>query len=195
LTDVDSDWTEYYDEHEGREPRELLLSVLGSFDRPGEAVDLGCGAGVETLAMIERGWSVFAIDREEEAIRRVRARVPEGVATRLRTAISRMEDVEISPADLVWASYSLFFCQPDRFPELWSRLTAAIRPGGSFAGELLGDRDTWANDEDDPLVSFRIDEARALFHGFTIERFDEEEKEDEPGPKWWHVFHVIARRP
>ena len=155
---------------------------------------MGCGSGIETLALLEGGWSVFASDREPEAIRRVRARVPDGLADRLRTDVSAMEDVEIPPADLVWASYSLFFCLPDRFPDVWSRLTATIRPGGRFAGELLGDRDTWANDPEEPLVSFPVDRARSLFDGFEIERFDEEEKQDEPGPKWWHVYHVIARR-
>jgi SAM-dependent methyltransferase len=189
---VDEGWTWYYERHEGREPREMLLEALAAFDRPGEAVDLGCGSGIDAVAMLELGWSVFAVDLQDDAIERVRARVPAELAPRLRTLVSRMEDVELPAADLVWASFSLFFCRPDRFADVWAKVTAAIRPGGWFAGQLLGERDTWAPQHD--ISAFAIDEARALFDGFEIERFEEEEKEDEPGPKHWHVFHVVARR-
>jgi len=195
VDDLNESWTGYYDEQEGRAPRPMLLEVLSAFDAPGEAVDLGCGAGIETTAMLERGWSVFATDRQDEAIRRTAARATgAGVADRLTTRLAPMERVDLPPADLVWASYSLFFCDPDRFGDVWSRVTGAIRPGGRFAGQILGDRDTWAR-QLDGISSFTIEEARALFDGFDVERFDEEEKEDEPGPKWWHVFHVVARKP
>jgi SAM-dependent methyltransferase len=191
-----SEWTEYYDENEDRAPREMLLDVLDGFGGEAhEVVDLGCGSGIDTLAMLERGWSVFAIDAEEEAIRRVRERVPSKLAPRLRTLVSRMEEVELPPADLVWASFSLFFCHPDRFDEVWRRVRGSIRPGGRFGGELLGDRDTWAPEDD--VSAFTIDEARALFEGFELERFEEEEEDGEAcsGPKHWHVFHAVARRP
>jgi SAM-dependent methyltransferase len=190
------EWTEYYDENEDRAPREMLLDVLDAFGpEEHQAVDLGCGSGIDTLAMLERGWSVFAIDAEEEAIGRVRKRVPSSLAPRLGTLVSRMEEVELPSADLVWAGFSLFFCHPDRFGEVWQRVRGAIRPAGRFAGELLGDRDTWAPKDD--MSAFTIDEARALFEGFELERFEEEEEDGEAcsGPKHWHVFHAAARRP
>ena len=106
-----------------------------------------------------------------------------------------MEEAVLPPVDLVWASYSLFFCDPGRFPDLWGRIGAAIRPGGRFAGELLGDRDTWAALEDRTALS-RV-AAEVLFTGWTVERFEEEENDGEAcgGPKHWHYFHVVARPP
>lgn len=192
-----SEWTEYYEEHEGREPREMLLEVLEAFGAGEErsAVDLGCGAGIDTLAMLRRGWRVFAVDAEEEAIERVRRRVPGTVSGRLTTAVSRMEGVELpAGVDLVWASFSLFFCRPDAFGDVWGRILAAIRPGGRFAGELLGDRDTWAPEDD--ISAFTRDEARSLFTGLDIERFDEEEEDGTATSeeKHWHLFHVVARK-
>jgi tellurite methyltransferase len=191
----DWDWTGYYDEFDDREPRALLLDVLDSFG-PGEheAVDLGCGQGVDTLAMLERGWSVVAIDAQDEAIRRVRRRVGPDLADRLRTVVSPMEEVELPPADLIWASFSLFFCDPARFANVWDRIAGAIRSGGRFAGQLLGDRDTWASRSD--ISSFRIEAARSLFdRAYLLERLDEEEKDDEDDDgKHWHVFHLVARR-
>jgi tellurite methyltransferase len=194
------DWVGYYDEQGEREPRDLLLQVLASFDREGRtgsAVDLGCGQGIDTAEMLRRGWEVVAIDATQEGIRRLQRRIPEDHASRLRTVVTPMQDVEIPSADLVHASFSLPYCPPELFPRLWSDLRAAIRPDGRFAGELFGDRDTWAATERD-MAFFDIGSARDLFDGMEIESFEEEESEDEGWGdeiKHWHVFHVIARRP
>ncbi len=183
-------WSDYYAANEGRAPRDQLLEVLGRFAEPGNAVDLGCGAGIDTLAMLDRGWRVLAVDAEAEAIDRVRHRA--GERPGLETRIWPMEEVELPSADLVWASYSLFFCDPARFPDVWTRIRTAVRPGGRFAGELLGERDTWASRDDG--TSMTRTQAEALFEGWTVERFEEEENDGEAcsGPKHWHLFHVIA---
>jgi len=192
------DWVGYYDEQADREPRDGLLDVLRRFEGEGrgrgQAVDLGCGQGFETAELLRRGWDVLAVDATEEGIRRLRRRVGD-VGPRLRTVVSRMEDVDVPPVDLVHASYSLPFCRRSVFPRLWDDIRAAIRPGGRFAGELFGDRDTWASTEDD-MTFFEIDAARALFDGMELESFDEEEMEDDGWSemKHWHVYHVIARR-
>ena len=193
---VNSGWSSYYEKNEDRAPREMLLEVLDAFDEGKHtAIDLGCGHGVDTLAMLERGWSVFATDAEDEAIRRVLSRVPASLAPRLETVVAPMELVDLPHADLVWASFSLFFCRPDSFPDVWAKVQEAVVPGGRFAGELLGERDTWAPNAD--ISAFTRDDALALLAGFEIERFDEEDEDGDAcsGPKHWHVFHTVARRP
>jgi SAM-dependent methyltransferase len=191
------DWTGYYDAQQAREPRELLLQVLGSFEREqrvGTAVDLGCGDGTDSVALLSRGWEVLSIDAQEEAIRRVRERIPEELAPRATTVVSPMESAHLPAADLIFASFSLPFCPPQAFPDLWMRIRTALRPGGRFAGELFGDRDTWASD---PSMTFHdVDAARERFDGMDVESFVEEEEDGEAfsGPKHWHVFHAIARR-
>ena len=191
-------WIGYYDSQKGREPRELLSEVLRSFDaegRIGSAVDLGCGDGTDSLALLEHGWDVLSIDAQDDAIRRLRARLTDDVAARSTTVVSPMQAVDLPRADLVFASFSLPFCPPEAFPDLWARIRASLRPGGRFAGELFGDRDTWASD---PEMTFHdVGAARALFDGLELESFVEEEEDGEAfeGPKHWHVFHVIAKRP
>src|SRR2546427_4209045 len=140
-------WSDYYAANKDREPRDMLLNTLDSFETPGEAVDLGCGAGIDTVAALERGWRVLATDAEEEAIALLRQRLPPSLVPRLRTRVARMEDLELPEVDLVWAGFSLFFCRPDRFYDVWTKIRRAIVPGGRFAGQILEDRDSWASDE------------------------------------------------
>jgi SAM-dependent methyltransferase len=188
-------WTDYYEANDARPPRELLLGALDRFEHPGDAIDLGCGAGIDTAAMLGRGWSVVATDEQPEAIDRLRRRIPAGSESRLRTEVTPMETFEPPGSDLVWASFSLFFCDPDRFADVWARLLAALRPGGRFAGQLLGDRDSWAGDEG--ITWFDRAGVDRLLEPLTVERFMEEDEDGSAcsGPKHWHVFHVVARAP
>jgi SAM-dependent methyltransferase len=192
------DWVGYYDTQAGREPRELLVRVLGHFQREGRvgnALDLGCGDGTDTVELLSRGWEVVSVDAQEVSIRRVREKIPPEAAARSTTIVSAMEDVSLPGSDLVLASFSLPFCRPDAFADLWRRLRSSLHPGGRFAGELFGDRDSWASDPD--MTFHDAGAAKALFDGLEVESFEEEEEEGEAfdGPKHWHVFHVIARRP
>src|SRR4029453_816712 len=115
----DPTWSDYYEANDGRQPRDVLLEVLSTRADPGDAVDLGCGSGIDTLAMLSRGWRVFAVDAEEEAIDRLRGRVPLELHGHLRTAVAPMEEVELPRADLLLPSFSLFFCDPGGFADLW----------------------------------------------------------------------------
>lgn len=205
------DWVAYYDAVAGKPPRETLLMALGRFDAESAAsavrgsewplaVDLGAGEGRDTAELLRRGWRVIAIDDHPDGLRRLRERRDAEVASAL--ADGRLEirragfcGVELPRCDLVNASFSLPFCHPEGFAELWRKITAALGPGGRFAGQLFGDRDSWATIEDRTHLN-RAD-AIGLFEGFVLEHFQEE---DRPGQdaqshhKHWHVFHVVAKK-
>ena len=80
---ADDTWVRYYQAVQGREPRPLFVAALAafetdSFDPAGaQAVDLGCGDGTETLALLAKGWRVFAVDQEPAAISRLLTAAPE----------------------------------------------------------------------------------------------------------------------
>jgi tellurite methyltransferase len=186
------DWTRYYDAA-GVEPRETLLDAVRRFDAPGLAVDLGCGTGRDTLELLRRGWHVLAVDAQEEALRRLRAAV--GGYERLETQVATFDDAALPQCDLVNASFSLPFCPPDRFDELWARIGDALRPGGRFCGQLFGERDGWSGN---PSLTFHTHaEVDRLLTGYEVERVDEEEEDSTTvvgDAKHWHLFHVVARK-
>src|SRR5690606_31236708 len=133
------------------------------------AIDLGCGAGIETMALLEQGWSVRAIDQQPEAISAVPARASADRASRLKTQTASFENVELPPADLIWAGLSLPFCPPEHFPQLWRKITESLRAGGRFAGDFFGVRHAWAGEKS---MTFHTEEqVRALCAPLRVEYF------------------------
>ncbi|MEZ4677849.1 MAG: class I SAM-dependent methyltransferase [Caldilineaceae bacterium] len=167
----ESDWAAYYDARQGRPPRPLLLNALGRFVDGAKgrrfAIDLGCGEGTDTRALLQRGWKVLAIDREPEAIARVQTMTPPALHPQLQTAIAAFEEVTLPNTDLLYAGYSLPFCPPPHFGLLWQKIVRAINPGGRFVGQIFGDRDEWRTNQ---RMTFLTEAAtRALFTGFVLE--------------------------
>lgn len=157
------------------------------------AVDLGCGTGRDTLALLERGWRVHAIDAQQEAIDRLLAVAP--ATDRLRVQVATFADAVWPACDLVNASYALPFCPPTEFPRMWRRIVSSLRPGGRFAGQLFGDRDGWSGQAEMTFQTRK--QAERLLAGFELEHFDEREEDGQTAvgePKHWHLFHVVARK-
>ena len=118
-------WTDYYESQGDRAPRDLLVSTLDAFG-PGarDAIDLGCGTGIETVAILGRGWRVFAVDAEQVGMDRLLLRASPPERERLHAQVGSIEDVELPTADLVWAGYSMFFIPPQRFATTWGSIRA-----------------------------------------------------------------------
>ncbi|WP_203836546.1 class I SAM-dependent methyltransferase [Winogradskya humida] len=184
----DDHWTKYNGTQTGRPVRPLLRDAM-SMAGPGggrTAIDLGCGAGIESKALLDAGWTVHAID---------------GVPLmdsheRLTVDVRHFAELDSLPAaDLIYAGYSLPYQPPDSFRRVWTLMLESLRPGGVLAVNLFGENDSWAGDESETF--FSADAARALFDGFDV-RYWAEEDEDGPafgGSKHWHVFDVIAVAP
>jgi SAM-dependent methyltransferase len=202
------DWTAFFDAVRNLPPRETLLMALKSFDAeapadsPRQAVDLGCGEGRDTAALLHSGWRVMAVDAHAEGLRRTAARTPWPQLWRLTTVRATFEDVRIDPSscDLVNASFAIPHCDPADFPALWAKLAAAIRPGGRFAGQLFGVNDSFARNSDGITRTYHTrSQVEDLLQsgGLIPEHLDEVER---PGKtalgedKYWHVFHIVARK-
>ena len=194
-------WEDYYESLEGREPRPFFVEALSLFGAKSggvaglHAIDLGFGDGTETVALLEAGWKVLAIDNEAAAIGHVHSKVSAELQPLLEARVASFEDFELPETDFVYAGYSLPFCKPEYFDSLWEHISDCIRPGGRFAGQLFGIRDTWA---DEPDMTFHSTEQvnGLLEHRFDVETLHETEDDGEAfsGPKHWHVFDIIARK-
>jgi len=173
-----------------------MLRALESWTGPpGAALDLGCGAGHDTRALLALGWKVHALDAEPEALARLAEHVPAAHRDRLTPMLGKFEELQLPVVDLINASFSLPFCAPARFPSLWKSLFSALNSGGIFVGQLFGDRDSWAGYP--PMTFHTRAEVAALLDPWQLIALEENEYDGAPkvGPiKHWHVFDIIARR-
>jgi SAM-dependent methyltransferase len=194
-------WEEYYRAIEGRTARRLFVDAIpylptrAATDQALVAIDLGCGDGTETRALLVRGWTVVAVDSAPEAIARLRASVTTEDAARLTTYVASFHEVELPDADFAYAGLSLPFCAPGEFAEVWRRIARALRPRGVFAGDFFGPNDSWTQTPDMSFHS-RAD-VEALLGRFDVHVLEEQDEDGAAvsGPKHWHVFHVIASKP
>jgi hypothetical protein len=108
--------------------------------------------------------------------------------------VARFENAAWPNCDLVNSSFALPLCAPAGFERVWRRIVSSLRPGGRFAGQLYGERDSWVDREG--MTFHTRAQVEALLAGFEIEYFIDEE-EDSTTPrgeaKHWHVFHIVAR--
>ncbi|EWT02506.1 hypothetical protein N865_05330 [Intrasporangium oryzae NRRL B-24470] len=190
----DDIWSAYNEAQLGREPRELCRAVVAQAG-PGRgrlAVDLGCGSGVETRALLNSGWRVIAVDSEPSTPARLASQI--GSAEGLEIRVQSFQELDLGRVDLVHAAYALPFIDPTDFPSVWQRLRDALNPGGWLAVDLFGDRDEWA--ETEGMTFLNRSQVGELLEGLDVVRLDEEDEDGcaFTGPKHWHVFHVLARQ-
>jgi cyclopropane fatty-acyl-phospholipid synthase-like methyltransferase len=195
----ETDWAAYYRYTLGREPRPLftrgLAAMAAAGVTPGTAVDVGFGDGTETMALLEAGWRVTAIDSAQAAAEVLEPRVPESARDRLTLLTAPAADVELPPIDLFYSAYVLSYLPQDAFARLWARVRAALRAGGFIVVNIFGDRHEWAAEPDTTFLPRA--EVERLLEGLEIVALDEVEEDGSSfvGPTHWHVFDIVARRP
>ena len=118
-------WAGYYRWNADRAVRDLLARALashGAVERDAVAVDLGCGSGQETRALLDAGFAVTAVDVTPAAIEIVSA-YPEA-GSRLTPVLSPMQDADA----------------PTRGPGV-RRVRAAVLPARALRPDVVvGDR-------------------------------------------------------
>ena len=205
----DYDWSAFFDAVDNQPPRDTLLQALDRFEHdpapaspalPRFAIDLGCGQGRDTLELLRRGWRVLAIDSSREGLNRLTAKTPWPALWQLTTRQDTFEHAALPACDLVNASFAIPHCAPTDFPPVWARIADAIRPGGRFAGQLFGVNDGWAQRPDGITRTYHTRsqvESLLAGHGLIAEHLEEVERDGKTAmgePKYWHVFHIVARK-
>jgi len=193
------DWAAYYRHTLGREPRPLFTKGMAALEAagigPGQAVEIGFGDGTETLALLAAGWRVVAVDAAPQAAEVLRGRVDGTAADRLEIRTESAATVDLPPFDLLYAGYAISFLEPAELRRFWTGVRGRLRPGGHLVVNIFGVRDTWAGD---PGMTFLdLDAVHRLVDGLEVISVDEEDQDGDSfnGPKHWHLFDVIARRP
>ena len=184
------DWTNYQNETYGDDVCKLLIEFLDNY-KIENAIDLGCGSGNETVYMIKNGIKVLAIDRQlnQDFILN---RLSDNEKKMISFKESSFEDVELSKTKLLTAFFSIPFCNPNNFYELWTKIYNSIEDNGYFVGQLFGDRDAWNVVES--IKTFSIDKVKEYLKNYNIIKLEENEYVRESDNKKWHFYDIIAQK-
>jgi tellurite methyltransferase len=197
--DAGFDWDPFLEGTADRDPLPFFSRAMEFVDgHQGKgrlAIDLGCGGGADTRALLDRGWRVFATDAAESSRRLLEERVPPEERDHLEIQIGRFDELDLPGADLVYAQFSLPFAGA-YFEDAVDHALSAVRQGGAFTGHFLGLNDDWVGEGMIAAVTREWVERRfADFSHVEIDEFDDEGPLGLEGEtKHWHYYFVLARK-
>lgn len=186
----------YYENTENALPNPTVRAIIEMNIKPENAIDLGCGAGRDTVFLIKNDWKVLAIDREDtEKI--ISSKLNEEEIKNFRFKCQEFENIELEKNKLLAANFCISFCNKNYFNEFWNKITDSILVGGYFAGNFFGIHDSWSKIKNE-MVFLTKEQVLNLFeNGFEIIKFKEFEKDEKNGlgkMQHWHIYNVIAKK-
>lgn len=139
------------------------MGLIDTYKGKGIALDVGCGVGLNSIALLKKGWDVYALDLHKEVLDIFKAQVSK-VASHAKaeeTALGKYKiinkDITEMPLkacclDLVLADDVLSYLSPDLLIPTIRKIYEALLPGGIFMGSLLVNRE-FSSDEDIVLMA------------------------------------------
>ena len=202
------DWGEYREKTKQKPPTRPLVKLLEQLT-PGKAIDLGPGAGTDTLFLLENGWEVLGIDIDPKTEDDIRSMIKssdnlssQNLDERFAFKNQDFENLELEKDayDLVIGFNSLFFCKPESFKKIFKQITDSIKSGGYLLINLLGKNDDWNKQDDNRKTFLSREEIFELLADFEVRENDIKEAELDKETavtktlKHWHTFLVRARK-
>lgn len=102
-----------------------LAPFLGRLPVGGRILELGCGGGHDSKAMLDAGFDVTATDGSPELARQAEKLIGRPVAVLL------FADIDFDAAfDGIWANACLLHVPKPELPDIFGKIHRALRPGG-----------------------------------------------------------------
>ena len=188
---------EYYNETKGNKPSGLLKTFFFmNFDKELKgktAIELGTGAGNDAKYLLEKGFKVTCIDKEEKSKEITMSQITQN--ENLKFELQEFENLKLDKADLIYSCFSLHFCNPEKFDCLMDEITENVKSDGFFVGNFLGEEDGWYGNHSMTFLS--KEKVLDYFKDFEIKYYAEKKYVKDTvmgGKKNWHVFEIIAMK-
>ena len=122
----------YYNNTENKQANKNVQYLINEINpSPSTAIDIGCGAGRDTVFLLKNGWKVLAIDQNDVG-ERINKRLTEEEKHNFRFSRQQFETIELEQANLIVSNFSLSFCHKDKFSKLWNKIQNSILPNRIF---------------------------------------------------------------
>lgn len=128
---------EYYNNTENKPANQNVIYLKNEIKpTPTNAIELGCGAGRDTIYLIKNGWNVLAIDKNDVK-ERISKKLTKNELKKFRFSKQNFEDIELEKTDLIVSNFSLSFCDKDKFKELWNKIQNNIKTNRIFCRKFF----------------------------------------------------------
>ena len=115
----------YYSNTKNAKPNYTVKRFIELKIKPGNAIEIGCGAGRDTVYLIKNGWNVLSIDREDTK-EIISSKLDNEEIKRFRFNKQNFENIELEKNNLLVANFSIPFCNKTCFNEFWNKITNSI---------------------------------------------------------------------
>lgn len=174
-------------------PNKLVEMAVSHIKQPGKALDIGAGALRDTRYLLEQGFEVTAVDKDETT-QEVSKELNNEKLSAITTNLTEWEFPQ-EVFDLVIAINVLPFIGKDSFSDVFDNVKKSLKPGGVLCFTLFGNKDDWVTNEN--MSFFDKEEVEQLISDMKIISFGEEEKDGKTirgDSKHWHIFRIIAQK-
>ena len=123
----------YYKNTENALPNIMTKKFINMHIKPENAIDLGCGAGRDTIYLIKNGWNVLAIDKEDTK-QIISSKLDNEEIQKFRFTRQNFENIKLEKAKLLVANFSIPLCKKDCFNQFWNKIVDSIPKERLFCG-------------------------------------------------------------
>lgn len=140
-------WEKWHDTGRGErqegEQERLRLAFAAQLSERSDVLDLGCGAGHDTVAFAEAGHRVTGVDFAASSLERLKARAElhEVKICSVLADLRNIDDLPAGPFDAVWAYLSLHYFDDDELTNILGYIHTKLRVGGRFGIAVKNPKD------------------------------------------------------
>lgn len=130
------DIQKFYENTKDSMPHSNIKKFIEMQLNTGNAIDLGCGAGRDTIFLIKNYWNVTAIDRENTK-NIIEEKLNSEELKRFKFMCQNFENIKLEKNDLVVSNFSIPFCNKKYFNDFWYKIVNSIDKGRILCWEFF----------------------------------------------------------
>lgn len=115
----------YYDITQNLKPHLNVITFLNFKTQPKKAIDLGCGAGRDTIELLKNNWTVLSIDKEDTKSIIVK-HLNKKELERFEFKKCFFGNMNLPKVNLIVANFSLLFSKKELFDDIWKNIIDSL---------------------------------------------------------------------
>ena len=188
----------YYNNTKNIEPHELVKKIIQKKEK-GIAIDIGVGAGRDTVALLKNGWSVTAIDKNDTS-NIIKENLNKDEIKRLTFICDDVTNIKFPKSDLIISFNVLSFVDKKSIKCVIEKIRNSLNKNGivilNFFGKEDGFKDRISEEKErNEIYLYDESEIKELLKDFEIIKLNEIKKDEISGDgvmKHWHIYTVVV---